>query len=168
MIDIKGDEALAFFKSSKGMLPMIESEIQMFEDDWNEIQRKLKSKKGYWKRDALLHLTGILDDMLKFGLTGPDPNRENNLVLFKKWRKPQTVENKWGHWKIMSAFIKKNRKRFEHVASIYTIRGISAAHTGRPLPDSVKFDEQDAEVVNSLLFDCLSFIRNSFVGGEEE
>jgi hypothetical protein len=168
MIDIKGAEALAFFKSSKGMLPLIEQKIQMFADDWDEVQRKWDEKKGYWKRDTLLHLTGILDDLMKFGLTGLDPYRTNELVLFKRWRKPHTVENKWEHWEIMKDFIKQNWKRFEHVATIYAIRGYSAAHTGRPLPESVKFDKSDAEVVKSLLEDCLSFIRDSFVGGEEE
>lgn len=168
MIDIKGAEALAFFNSSKGMLPLIESEIQMFADDWDEVRRKLDVKKGYWKRDALLHLTGILDDLMKFALTGPDPYGTNELVLFKMWRKPHTVENKWKHWETMNRFIKQNKKRFELVSSIYEIRGQSAAHTGRPLPVSVKFDKSKAVVVKSLLEDCLSFIKNSFVGGEEE
>ena len=168
MIDIKGPEALAFFKSSKGMLPLVEQEIQIFADDLGEVQRKWDEKKGYWRKDALLHLTGVLDDLMKFGLTGPDPYRTNELVLFKRWRKPHTVENKWDQWGIMKDFIKQNRKRFEHVATIYAIRGNSAAHTGRPLPESVKFDDSDAEVVKSLLNDCLISIRDSFVEGEEE
>ena len=168
MIDICGRDAEQFFRSTRGMLPLIESEIKLFSDDWEELLRKLKSKEGYWKKDTLVHMTGMMDDLMKFGLTGPDPNNTNDLVLFKSWRKPNSVENKWDYWNIMDDYIKKNRRKFERASKIYATRGKCAAHTGRPLASSVKFNQSDVELVKCLIVDCLKLFRNYFSVGEEE
>jgi hypothetical protein len=159
--------AQAFFNSKCGYLPLVDSEIEKFTEDWKEISRKLKDKQGYWRRDTVCHLTGTLDDLMKFGLLGPsDPYNQCKIVPFKCFRNPREVDNKWEHWGTMDNFIKENKQRFNEIWDIYQIRNKHGAHTGRPLKENLLTLEK-VKRVKDFLADALNSIREPFIEGDE-
>lgn len=159
--------AKAFIESTRGYLPSIEAEIEKFKADWEEIDRKFKQKEGYWRRSVLCHITGVLDDLMKFGFLGPSsPSTENEIVLFKYFKKPQEVPNKWEHWEIIHDFFNADRRRFYAIWDIYQIRNNHAAHTGRPLKEDL-LTKDDLLFVQKFLADALKHIRDSFCGDDE-
>ena len=81
MIEIH-DSAKAFFSSKKGYGPQIEEAAKVIDDAWSEAIRLFRSKTDYSTDHLLNHISGILDQLMRLAVFGPDDR--NQIVLFRK------------------------------------------------------------------------------------
>ena len=162
MIEIH-DSAKAFFSSKKGYASQIEEAAKVINDAWSEAIRLFRSKKDYSTDHLLNHISGILDQLMRLAVFGPDDR--NQIVLFRKstaWEHPQA----WG-------FVQEIRKcmlfqcaELSAAKEIYDLRNNLSAHGCQPVdPDLVSIEQLN--LVQNYLRKVLHHIKLMFCGGDE-
>ena len=162
MIEIH-DSAKAFFSSKKGYGPQIEEAAKVIDDAWSEAIRLFRSKTDYSTDHLLNHISGILDQLMRLAVFGPDDR--NQIVLFRKptaWKHPQA----WGFVQEIRTRMLSPCAELSAAQGVYDLRNNLSAHGCQPVnPDVVSIEQLN--LVQNYLRKVLNHIELMFCGGDE-
>lgn len=157
------DSAEAFFSSKKGYAPQIEAAAKVIDDAWLEAIRLFHSEEEYSTDHLLNHVSGILDQLMRLAVFGPDDR--GRIALFLKsepWEHPQAWEFVQGIRKCMLS----SCAELSAAREIYGLRNNLSAHGCQPVDPDVVSAEQ-LILVQSYLRKVLNHIKRMFCGGDE-
>ena len=161
MIDIH-DSAKAFFSSKKGYAPQIEETAKVIEDAWLEATRLFYSEEKYSTDHMLNHVTGILDQLMRLAIFGPDDC--SPIVVFTKseaWENPQA----WGFVQEIRRCMLSHCAELSAARQIYDLRNKHSAHGCKPVDPEVVSLEQ-LKLVGNYVQKVMNHIKLMFCGGD--